>query len=578
MDKVVEWFNALTGRGVPTKRLVLVMLLAIALAGSALAQAAGEYVFLTKWGSWGSDSGQFKSPRGIAVDTAGNVYVADYYNHRVQKFSSTGSFLTAWGSEGSGNGQFKDSAWPAVSGAGIAVDAAGNVYVVDQGNSRVQKFTSTGSFITAWGSLGSGNGQFEEPAGIAVDAAGNVYVSDWWNRRIQKFTSTGSFLTAWGSWGGYNGEFEKPYGVAVDAAGNVYVADYYNTRILKFTSTGSFLTTWGSYGSGNGQFYCPAGIAMDAAGNVYVTDTCVGRIQKFSSTGTFLTAWGSQGSGNGQFSSPVGIAVNAAGNVYVVDQGDSRIQVFSSTSAVPTPTPTPVPAVAIRNVHASPNPFNPAQAGTTLSFDLTTPCGNTLAAIFDMNGAGVLKYWALGARSAGTQSVSWDGKSSGGSTLGEGMYAYFAVCLDAGGQALAVGYDLLNISPIISNMTISPKPYYPQAGNATLGFNLCLASSGFTTAVIINAQGAQVKAFPWAVSPSGAVGYSWDGKDSGGNVVPNGRYTYIVAAVDPSNMSQMHVGAMLFDVGTPIGAGAAQAEPWAQEAMEQLRGVGGGAP
>ncbi|TAK32117.1 MAG: PKD domain-containing protein [Chloroflexota bacterium] len=238
----------------------------------------------------------------------------------------------------------------------------------------------------------------------------------------------------------------------------------------------------------------------------------------------------------------------------------------------------PPPGAAIRIVKASPNPFNPAQSGTTLSFDLTAPCGYTLAAIFDMNGAGVLKYWSLGARSAGTQNILWDGKNTASTVLGEGIYAFFAVCLDAGGSAIAVGSDLVNISPIISNMTVNPKPYYPQSGNAALGFNLSTGSWAFTTAVILNAQGAQVKVFPWAVSPSGAVSYNWDGEDGGGNVVPNGRYTYVVAAVDPSNTSQMHTGVLLFDVGTPVSAGSMQAEPWAQEAMEQLRRVGGVSP
>ncbi|TAK34881.1 MAG: hypothetical protein EPO21_08175 [Chloroflexota bacterium] len=157
------------------------------------------------------------------------------------------------------------------------------------------------------------------------------------------------------------------------------------------------------------------------------------------------------------------------------------------------------------------------------------------------------------------------------------MYAFFAVCLDAGGNAIAVGSDLVNISPIIYNMTITPEPYYPQTGIATLGFNLSLANGGFTTAVILDSQGTQVKAFLWQISPSaGSVSYLWDGKDNGGNVVPNGRYSYVVAAVDPSNMSQMHVGVVLLDVGTPLAAGAAQAEPWAQEATEQLRKIANG--
>ncbi|TAK32499.1 MAG: hypothetical protein EPO21_15110, partial [Chloroflexota bacterium] len=140
----------------------------------------------------------------------------------------------------------------------------------------------------------------------------------------------------------------------------------------------------------------------------------------------------------------------------------SRTPTITPTAArtaigTPTATPTPSGGFAIRNVHASPNPFNPAQGGTTLGFDLIASCGNTLAAIFDMNGAGVLKYWALGARAAGTQSVPWDGKNSGGTVLGEGMYALFAVCLDGGGNAIAVGSDLINISPVISSMTVTPR-------------------------------------------------------------------------------------------------------------------------
>ncbi|MGE5529598.1 MAG: 6-bladed beta-propeller, partial [Patescibacteria group bacterium] len=103
---------------------------------------------------------------GVAVDAAGNVYVADSYNHRVQKFTSGGTYLTQWGGEGSGNGQFK---YP----HGIAVDAAGYVYVTDRDNRRVQKFTADGAYITQWG-----DGLFTIPEAIAVSADGRVYVAD----------------------------------------------------------------------------------------------------------------------------------------------------------------------------------------------------------------------------------------------------------------------------------------------------------------------------------------------------------------------------------------------------------------
>ena len=153
-------------------------------------------VYITQWGSQGSGDGQFSYPTGVAVDAAGNVYVANNGgvtngNSAIQEFTSDGVFITQWGSQGSGNGQFGGT------GAfgnpfGVAVDAAGNVYVADQwggiyDNERSEKFTGDGAYITQWGSRGTGNGQFYEPMGVAVDAAGNVYVVDARNYRIQKF-------------------------------------------------------------------------------------------------------------------------------------------------------------------------------------------------------------------------------------------------------------------------------------------------------------------------------------------------------------------------------------------------------
>jgi hypothetical protein len=136
--------------------------------------------FVLTWGSVGTGDGQFNLPRGIAVDVSGNVYVADRFNRRIQKFDGTGTFLTKWGSLGSGDGQFNNA-------YGVAVDGSGNVYVVDTGNHRIQKFDGTGTFLTKWGSLGSGDGQFNNPFGAAVDGSGNVYVADQLNHRIQKF-------------------------------------------------------------------------------------------------------------------------------------------------------------------------------------------------------------------------------------------------------------------------------------------------------------------------------------------------------------------------------------------------------
>ena len=305
--------------------------------------------FLAQWGSAGSGNSEFDSPTGVAVDGNGNVYVAEYYNNRIQKFDAGGAYVGQWGGPGSGNDQF-------VYPYGVAVDGAGNVYVADSGNDRIQKFAGDGTFLMAFGwdvvsgnvdtdfeicqsgdtckvgSPGSGDGQFSNPRGVAVDGAGNVYVADTSNNRVQKFDAGGAYLTQWGSGGSGSSQFNYPTGVAVDGAGNVYVADSNNHRIQKFDGSGSYLSQWGVNGSGNGQFSYPQAVAADGDGNVYVADSDNSRIQKFDAGGSYLSKWGSFGSGSGQFQYPTGVAVDGSGNVYVADFYDNRIQKFGPAS------------------------------------------------------------------------------------------------------------------------------------------------------------------------------------------------------------------------------------------------------
>jgi DNA-binding beta-propeller fold protein YncE len=235
--------------------------------------------YLTQWG--GPVAEQLSAPLGIAVDSSNSVYVADEDNSNIEKFDSNGSYLTQWGGPGNGNGQFNSPS--ELSGPfGIAVDSSNNVYVADTFNNRVEKFTSSGNYLTQWGRYGSGNGQFDGPEGIAVDASNNVYVVDQGNSRVEKFTSNGNYLMQWGSQGSGNGQLYDPEGIAVDRSNNVYLADQYNARIEKFSSNGNYLTQWGSQGSGNGQFELPQGIAVDSTGNfIYVTDVYDNLIQVF---------------------------------------------------------------------------------------------------------------------------------------------------------------------------------------------------------------------------------------------------------------------------------------------------------
>ena len=285
------------------------------------------------------------------------MWVVDSNSDRVEKFTSTGGYLSQLGcptgacSSGSGPGQF-NVPWV------VAVGPAGNVYVTDYYNNRVEEFTTAGAYITAWGcataatgcTSGFGPGEFNVPFGIAVDSSRNVYVTDLGNNRVEKFTSAGTYITAWGcatattgcSPGSGPGQFNIPRGVAVDSSGNVYVADAGNNRVEKFTSAGTFITAWGSFGSGNGNFSTSRGVAVDSSGNVYVADASNNRVQKFTSNGTYISQLGcasgacSSGTGNGQFNSPYGVAVDSSGNVYVTDGGNNRVELFGD-AALPVP-------------------------------------------------------------------------------------------------------------------------------------------------------------------------------------------------------------------------------------------------
>ncbi|HEY8224634.1 MAG TPA: hypothetical protein VIG25_05100, partial [Pyrinomonadaceae bacterium] len=298
--------------------------------------ASAACTFVLKWGSEGVGNGQFEAPRGIAVDNAGNVYVADSSNTpgQIQKFDANGNFLFRFGTN-------SDTAGGFINAYRVAVDASGNIYVTDAAPDRtsrlVQKFNSSGVFQLAWGTQGSGNGQFFGAAGVAVDSTSNVYVVDSGNHRVQKFTSAGTFVSAFGSNGSGNGQFSGPKGIAIDSTDNVYVADTGNNRIQKLTTAGGFIAQWGTNGTGNGEFNLPEGVGVDNAGHVYVADIGNNRVQLFSSTGTFMEVCGSAGTADGQFSAPIDVASNTAGTFfYVADRDNFRIQKFGTAVTSPT--------------------------------------------------------------------------------------------------------------------------------------------------------------------------------------------------------------------------------------------------
>jgi sugar lactone lactonase YvrE len=328
-------------------------------------------------GSSGSADGtgnaaRFNYPGWVAVDNAGNLYVADSDNNTIRKISSGGVVTTLAGTAGSpgyGSADGTGSAARFFNPTGVAVDGAGNVYVADFSNSTIRKVSSGEVATTVAGSarsLGSVDGtgsaaRFSQPAGVAVDSAGNLYVADTFNETIRKISSGGVVTTLAGLAGSYGSvdgtgsaaRFNGPSGVAVDSIGNLYVADQHNQAIRKISSGGVVTTVAGSAGGPSGsadgtgsaaRFRDPSGLAVDSAGNLYVADTGNSTIRKIDSGGVVTTLAGlagSSGSADGtgsaaQFRFPDGVTVDSAGNVYVADTGNHTMRKVNSAGVVTT--------------------------------------------------------------------------------------------------------------------------------------------------------------------------------------------------------------------------------------------------
>ena len=283
------------------------------------------------------------APTGVAVDALGNVYTAESANHIIRKIAPNGNITTLAGSgykDAKGYGGFADGSaatarfnWP----AGLALDSIGNLFVADMGNNKIRKISTSGNVTTLAGSgsayYADGNGvlaSFNHPQGVAVDVNGNVYVADENNSLIRKVTTSGNVTTLPR---GIESYFYHPKGVAVNNNEDIFVADTDNSLMRKMIKNANFnilaLTE---------RIYGPEAVCIDASGNLYVSDTGYNRICKIAPTGKVSTIAGSgsegflngdyaDGSGaDARFNRPQGIAVDVNGNIYVADYNNNKIR------------------------------------------------------------------------------------------------------------------------------------------------------------------------------------------------------------------------------------------------------------
>jgi DNA-binding beta-propeller fold protein YncE len=256
---------------------------------------------------------RFNEPTGVAVD-AGNIFVADSVNQRMQRFSPSGAWQLHFGHRGWGS-DLSGFNWP----RDIAIEQSdpGKVWVTDTKNGRMLEFTRDGDPTgRSFGTQGTASGQFRRVSAVASTASG-VVVADTLNDRIQLWTTVGTPSLIWST-----GGFDTPKDVAV-SNGTVYVADTSNQRIVKLSlATGSEIGTIGV-----GKLHSTEGVAIDAGGDVWVSDTGANRLVEFSAAGTLIRTFGSLGSAHGQFDAPGHLEV-FGGKLYVMDMFNDRLEVF----------------------------------------------------------------------------------------------------------------------------------------------------------------------------------------------------------------------------------------------------------
>lgn len=316
-------------------------------------------------------------PKGVAFDSAGNTYIADTENMRVRRVSPAGMIYTV---AGTGTNAYSGDGGQAIAASlsdvtGVAVDSAGNLYITDDSNRRIRKVGANG-IITTIAGVGvqgySGDGgpataaMLGRPVAVTFDAAGNLYYADSVNQVIRKIDTNGIITTVAGNGlDGYSGDggpataasLAYPIGVTVDHAGNIYIADGNNNRVRKVTPLGIITTV---AGNGNGAFAgdggqaanaslnIPSDVATDLAGNLYIADAGNNRVREVSPAGIISTIAGTDDNGysgdggpatEAMLNFPWGLAVTTSGTLYIGDRVNSRIRTVGQTvvtTAVPT--------------------------------------------------------------------------------------------------------------------------------------------------------------------------------------------------------------------------------------------------
>ncbi len=284
----------------------------------------------------GSAAGDLNEPRGIHIAQDGSIFVADSNNNRIQQFSPTGDLINSWGTyasiiEGEAPGGTLNQPW------GVVTGNDGSIYVADTFNHRMQKFSKNGTFIKSIGIFAQGTDPdtIWGPRGITIDQKGNVIIADTGNKRVVIYDKDLNYLTQFGGAGFEAGQFDEPVGIDISDSGIIAVADTWNRRVqlfspdesgLIYTQTGEFeVDAWYGQSLNNKPF-----LAFSPKGTLFVTDPEGGRILEFSLSGELIQGWQDLSVSPEVISRPYGLDFDSQGHMWVSDAAMNVIMVFNA--------------------------------------------------------------------------------------------------------------------------------------------------------------------------------------------------------------------------------------------------------
>lgn len=332
------------------------------------------------YASSGNLDGQFSRPLAMAADApggvpSGDVWIVDKLNNRVEKFNSKGQFVSKFGGFGTGSGQFNEP-------RAITVDGEGNLWVADAGNNRIEKFNSKGEYLTEIDSEGGlGFLSIDIPSGLAIARGGHIFVANQGSggRVVELLTTKNGLL------GSYVNNYwlatTTPANMATDPQGDVWIVDTAENKLYEVPSSGGGpVARFGTTGTAPGQLSAPYAVTVKPSGTLLVSDRGNNRIQQFSQTGELLASFGKGGNEPGEFCEPSGLALSSRGVIFVADACHDKVQRWNQKTA---PEAITQPATSVAATGATLNArINPSGLATTYSFEYgkTSSYGSSIPA------------------------------------------------------------------------------------------------------------------------------------------------------------------------------------------------------